>query len=145
MERGEVEAVSQPWSVIKAEHADWLRDKKVNLLLQTGEANPGLENLPRMVDLAPSEESRRVLEIFAAPTVVGRSFVTPPGVPVERVAELRTAFMATMQDRDFLAEAERLNFEIGPLSGAALQDFLAKDYPAALIERARTVAKLAGN
>src|SRR5439155_26433056 len=81
MERGEVEAVSQPYGVLRAEHADWLREKKINLLLQTGETNPGLENLPRMVDLAKTEEDRRVLEIFAAPTVVGRSFVAPPGVP----------------------------------------------------------------
>src|SRR3954467_4069750 len=86
MERGEVEAVSQPWSVVKAEHSDWLRDKKINLLLQTGEKNAGLEDLPRMVDLAPNEESRRVLEIFTVPTVVGRSFVAPPGVAGERIA-----------------------------------------------------------
>jgi tripartite-type tricarboxylate transporter receptor subunit TctC len=144
MERGEVEAVSQPWPVLKAEHADWLRDKKINLLLQTGETNPGLENLPRMVDLAPNEDGRRVLEIFAAPTVVGRSFVAPPGLSAERVAELRTAFMATVKDGEFLAEVARLNFELGPLSGTELQAFFARDYPPALIERAKEVAKLAG-
>src|SRR5436189_73367 len=97
MERGEVEAVSQPWSVIKAEHGDWLREKKVNLLLQTGEANSGLEHLPRMVDLARNEENRRVLEIFTAPTVVGRAFAVPPGVARERVEELRSAFTAMVQ------------------------------------------------
>ena len=145
MERGEVEAVSQPWSVIKAEHGDWLREKKVNLLLQTGEANPGLEHLPRMVDLARNEENRRVLEIFTAPTVVGRAFAVPPGVARERVEELRSAFMAMVQSREFLADAGRLNFELGPLSGAELQAFFGKDYSPALIERAKEVAKLAGN
>ena len=145
MERGEVEAVSQPWSVIKAEHGDWLREKKVNLLLQTGEANPGLEHLPRMVDLARNEENRRVLEIFTAPTVVGRAFAVPPGVAKERVEELRSAFMAMVQSREFLADVERLNFELGPLSGAELQAFFTKDYSPALIERAKEVAKLAGN
>src|SRR5207237_347075 len=63
MERGEVEALSLPWSVLKAENPEWLRDRKINLLLQTGEKNPGLEDLPRMIDLAKTEESRRVLEI----------------------------------------------------------------------------------
>ena len=145
MERGEVEAVSQPWSVIKAEHGDWLREKKVNLLLQTGEANPGLEHLPRMVDLARNQENRRVLEIFTAPTVVGRAFAVPPGVARERVEELRSAFMAMVQSREFLADAARLNFELGPLSGAELQAFFGKDYSPALIERAKEVAKLAGN
>jgi tripartite-type tricarboxylate transporter receptor subunit TctC len=144
MERGEVEALSLPWSVLKAENADWLRDKKINLLLQTGEKNPGLEDLPRMLDLAKSEADRRVLDIFVAPTVVGRSFVAPPGVPRERVEELRTAFMAMVKDPEFLAEIERMNFELGPMSGADLQAFIGKDYPPALIERAKEVAKLAG-
>jgi tripartite-type tricarboxylate transporter receptor subunit TctC len=144
MERGEVEAVSQPWSVLKAEHADWLRDKKINLLVQTGETNPGLDQLPRMIDLARDAESRRVLEIFSAPTVVGRSFVAPPALAAERVAELRAAFMAMVNDREFLADVARLNFELGPLSGAELQAFFSQDYPPALIERAKEVAKLAG-
>jgi len=145
MERGEVEALSLPWSVLKAENSDWLRDKKVNLLLQTGDKNPGLSDLPRMIDLARNEADRRVLEIFTAPTVVGRSFVTPPGLAKERVEELRSAFMAMVKDREFLADVEKMNFELGPLSGAELQAFFAKDYSPALIERAKEVAKLAGN
>ncbi len=144
MERGEVEALSLPWPVLKAENPDWLREKKINLLLQTGEKHAGLENLPRMVDLAKNEDNRRVLEIFAAPTIVGRSFAAPPGVPPERVAELRTAFMAMTKDPEFLAEIERLNFDLEPMSGTDLQAFFTKTYPPALIERAKEVAKLAG-
>src|SRR5215831_17143997 len=67
MERGEVEAISQPWGVLKAENPEWLADHKVNLLLQTGvEKNVGLEDLPRMVDLAKNDQDRRLLEIFAS-------------------------------------------------------------------------------
>src|SRR4029077_17795701 len=80
MERGEVEALSLPWPVLRNEGRDWLKDKKINLLLQAGtEKNAGLPDLPRMVDLAKNEEDRRVLEIFGAPSLVGRSFVAPPG------------------------------------------------------------------
>ena len=79
MERGEVEAMSLPWPVLQAENPEWLRDKKINLLLQTGlEKNRTLPDLPRMVDLAGTEENRNVLEIFALASVVGRSFVAPP-------------------------------------------------------------------
>jgi tripartite-type tricarboxylate transporter receptor subunit TctC len=145
MERGEVDAMSLPWSVLKAENPDWLRDKKVNLLLQTGEKNPGLADLPRMIDLARNEADRRVLEIFTTPTVVGRSFVTPPGLARERVEELRSGFMAMVKDPEFLAEVTKMNFELGPLSGAELQAFFTKDYSPVLIERAKEVAKLAAN
>jgi hypothetical protein len=131
--------------VLKAENPDWLREKKINLLLQTGEKHAGLESIPRMVDLAKNEENRRVLEIFTAPTTIGRSFAAPPGVPAERIAELRGALMAMVKDPEFLAEIEKLNFDLEPMSGADLQAFFTKaSYPPALIERAKEVAKLAG-
>jgi tripartite-type tricarboxylate transporter receptor subunit TctC len=145
MERGEVEAISQPWGVLKAEDPEWLADHKVNLLLQTGiEKNVGLEDLPRMVDLAKNDEDRRLLEIFASPSVVGRSFVAPPGLPKERVDELRKAFRAVATDPDFVAEVARMKLDLDPLPGDQLQAVFTKaDYPPALLQRAREVAKLA--
>jgi tripartite-type tricarboxylate transporter receptor subunit TctC len=145
MERGEVEAVSQPWGVVRADNADWLSGKKINLLLQTGiEKNADLPDLPRMIDLGKTDEDRKVLEIFASPSLVGRSFAAPPGLPRARIDELRTAFMAMVKDPEFLAEVAKLNFDLDPLAGADLQNFFVKaDYPPALIERARAVAKLA--
>jgi tripartite-type tricarboxylate transporter receptor subunit TctC len=146
MERGEVEAMSLPWPVLQAENPEWLRDKKINLLLQTGlEKNRTLPDLPRMVDLAGTEENRKVLEIFALASVVGRSFVAPPGVPKDRVEELRAAFMAMVKDSEFLADIAKLNFDLEPMSGAELQAFIAKDYPATLIERAKEIARKSGH
>jgi len=146
MERGEVEALSLPWSVLQAENPEWLRDKKINLILQTGiEKNRTLPDLPRMVDLARNEDNRKVLEIFATSSVVGRSFVAPPGVPKEQVDELRAAFMAMVQDADFLADIAKLNFDLEPMAGAELQAFIAKDYPPALLERAREIARRNAN
>jgi len=146
MERGEVEALSLPWSVLQAENPEWLRDKKINLILQTGiEKNRTLPDLPRMVDLARNENDRKVLEIFATSSVVGRSFVAPPGVPKERVDELRAAFAAMVQDADFLADIAKLNFDLEAMSGEDLQAFIGKDYPPALIERAREIARKTAN
>jgi len=146
MERGEVEAMSLPWPVLQAENPEWLRDKKVNLLLQTGlEKNRTLPDLPRMVDLAKSEDNRKLLELFALASVVGRSFVAPPGVPRERVEELRAAFIAMVKDGEFLADIAKLNFDLEPMAGAELQAFIAKDYPAPLIERAKEIARKSGH
>jgi tripartite-type tricarboxylate transporter receptor subunit TctC len=147
MERGEVEALSLPWPVLRNENRDWLSQKKINLLLQAGiEKNADLPDLPRMLDLAKNEEDRRVLEIFGAPSLVGRSFVAPPGVSKERVDELRAAFMAMVKAPDFLAEIQKMSFDIDPLSGAELQAFFDKaDYPQALLERAKEIARTAGH
>jgi tripartite-type tricarboxylate transporter receptor subunit TctC len=145
MQRGEVEALSLPWGVLRAENPEWLAERKINLLLQTGlEKNAGLPDLPRMIDLAKNAEARQLLEIFASPSLVGRSFAAPPGLPRERIDELRSAFMAVVKDPEFLAEVAKLGFDLDPLPGAELQSFFVQaDYPAALVERARAVAKLA--
>ena len=145
MMRGEVEALSLPWSALRAENPEWLRDKQINLLLQTGDKNAGLEHLPRMIDLAKDDEARKVLEIFASPSVVGRAFVTTPDTPRERVDTLRAAFVAMLKDEAFLADAKKINFDIDAMPGAELQSFFAgASYPDPLIERAKAIAKQAG-
>jgi tripartite-type tricarboxylate transporter receptor subunit TctC len=98
-----------------------------------------------MVDLPTSDDDRKVLEIFALSSVVGRSFVAPPAVPKERIDELRAAFMATVKDADFLADIVKLNFDLEPMAGSELQAFIARDYPPALIERAKEIARKSGN
>jgi tripartite-type tricarboxylate transporter receptor subunit TctC len=146
MERGEVEALSLPWPVLQAENPEWLRDKKINLLLQTGlEKNRTLPDLPRMIDLVKSEDDRKVMEIFAAPSVVGRSFAAPPALPQARVDELRAAFLAMVKDPDFMADITKMNFDLEPLAGVDLQAFIAKERPPALIDRAREIARKNAN
>jgi tripartite-type tricarboxylate transporter receptor subunit TctC len=72
--RGEADALSMPWSILRITGADLIRDKKINLLLQTGaEKDADLENLPRMIDLARNDDERKLLELFASPSTIGRS------------------------------------------------------------------------
>ena len=147
MQRGEVDALSVEWSILRAMGGPLLRDHKINLLLQTGlEKDPDIAQVPRMVDLARNEDERKLLEFFSLPSLIGRSAVAPPGLRPERVAELRAAFMATMQDPRFLADVKRTRLEISPLSGEELQKTVARegDFPAGLIERARRAAGMAG-
>jgi tripartite-type tricarboxylate transporter receptor subunit TctC len=129
MERGEVEALSMPWTVFRVIRADWLRDRKVNVLLQTGlDAAPDLPGVPRLVDLGRNAEERQILELFSQPEKVGRSLTAPPGLPPGRVAELRAAFMATTKDPDFLADAARMRLDLSPLSGDELQAIIEKSF-----------------
>ncbi|MFT5540727.1 MAG: tripartite-type tricarboxylate transporter receptor subunit TctC, partial [Alphaproteobacteria bacterium] len=143
LQRGEVQGLSRPWSAMKAEQADWLRDGKIRLLLQTGaEKNADLQNVPRMIDLANNDEDRKLLEFFAAPSQVGRSVVAPPGVPAKRVALLRTAFWKAIHDDKFKADLKRSRLEIEPLEGDKLQALVAASTKAspALLKRAKTLA-----
>jgi tripartite-type tricarboxylate transporter receptor subunit TctC len=141
--RGEVDALSMPWSILRVTGGALIRDKKINLLLQTGaEKDADLPHIPRMIDLARNDDERRLLEFFASPSRIGRSVVAPPGMPSERVEELRRAFMATMADPIFVGEVEKAKLEISPLPGTELQSIVArtKEQSEPLIERARRVA-----
>jgi hypothetical protein len=126
-------------------HADLLRERKVNVLLQTGlESAPDLPDVPRVVDLARDDEQRQILELFLQSEKVGRS-LTAPGLPAERVAELRSAFAATMKDADFLADAERMRVSLAPLPGDELQAIIEKSvaYSPAIVEKANALIQSA--
>jgi len=130
MERGEVEGVcGLAYTTLKATRPQWFRENKLNILLQIGLTKfPDLPNVPSAVDLLSNPADRRVLELILMRQEMGRPFAAPPGVPAERIALLRRAFDATLEDPAFLSDAARLQMEIDPLDGAAIGALLAKAY-----------------
>src|SRR5215475_9880883 len=143
MIRGEVDALSQPWPVLKVEAEQLLRDKQINLLLQTGaDKHPDLPQVPRMIDLAKTDDDKVLLALFSSPSTIGRSLTAPPGVPTERVTTLREAFTATIRDPALIEEAQRLKLELDPLDGVALQTAITGTSVAPeVVARARRVAE----
>ena len=118
VERGEVQGNNTGLSNITVNKADWLRDGKVRILLQYGtERLPVLPNVPTAFELASAEADRALLRFYAVKFSMARPLMAPPDVPVERLAALRAAFDATMKDRQFLEEAERIGLDISPLGG----------------------------
>ena len=80
--------------------------------------------------------------IFAR-QVMGRPYVAPPNLPDDRVAALRKAFMDTMTDKDFLAEADKSQLEINPVSGEEVEKLVKEVYatPADIVAKAKEAAK----
>jgi hypothetical protein len=125
MERGETEGATKTWEAFKADNADWLRDKKVNMLVQYAlKPAPDLPGVPLMNDLGRSETDRQVLRFFTSGNELGRSIVTAPEVPTERLVALRSGLMRMLRDPEFLAEAKKRKVEIGPLPGADVQTLI---------------------
>ncbi len=65
----------------------------------------------------------------------------PPGTPKEMVTILRAAFMATMRDPEFLAEAKKAKLEIDPRSGEEVESLIARYFSleASLIGKLRQI------
>jgi len=145
MERGEVEGFCGiGWTFLKLRKADWLRDKKINILYQMSlEKHPELPHVPAIIDYARTPDDRKVFEFLFAPQEMGRPFFAPPAVPAERVKALRDAFARTFKDAAFLAEAEKMGVEVQHVGGEQIQALVERIYasPPDVIARAKAVAE----
>jgi tripartite-type tricarboxylate transporter receptor subunit TctC len=123
MEKGEVGGRgSNSWASWKSSRPQWIAEDKIHILVQIGlKRHPDLPNVPLLFDLATNDADREVLRFISADTAISRSAVTTPETPPERVAALRKAFMDTMADAQFMAEADKMQIDISPLAGADAQ------------------------
>lgn len=141
MERDEVQGrCGWSWSSLKATKPDWVRDKKINLLIQIAlQKSSELPNVPFIFDLLSKQEDRQLLELLAGPRGMSQPFAAPPGLPADKAALLRRAFDATMKDPKFLAEAAQMQADISPSTGEEVQELVARIYatPKPVIDRAK--------
>jgi len=148
MERGELDGVpSIFYSSLIATKPNWLRDGLVKLLLQYGpEREATLPDVPFVMDLVTNEEDRRMLQIGFAALALGRPYLLPPGVPADRVALMRQAFLDTFNDAAFRADANRIGLDAtAPRSGEELQAIIDDAYSAPPQIIARLRALTSGN
>jgi hypothetical protein len=108
-------------------HPDWVRDKKVNLLFQTGvDPIPELPDVPRIRNLVVNPTDRAALAFLLAREIIGRPFFAPPELPQDRAAALRAAFAATMRDPALLEDAQRARLDVSLVTGEEV-DVLLKE------------------
>jgi tripartite-type tricarboxylate transporter receptor subunit TctC len=140
-------ACGMGWSSMLTQYRDLMDKGEVTLLVQERiKGHPDMDKLgvPRSGDYARTEEQRRILEIVYAQETFGRPYFVAPEVPKDRVAALRKAFMETWRDPELVAEAAKMNLEVGPISGEDLQAMLAKIYGSRpeLLAKAREAIRL---
>jgi tripartite-type tricarboxylate transporter receptor subunit TctC len=148
VERGEVECIcGLSWSTLKASRPDWISGHRLNVILQVAlNKLADLPEVPSAIDLVTDPQNRRVLELILIRQEMGRPIVASPGVPKERIQALRRAFDETMKDPDFLAESQKQNLEIEPLTGAEIDRLLATAYgaPKEIVARAASLVEPGG-
>jgi tripartite-type tricarboxylate transporter receptor subunit TctC len=130
MERNEVQGrCGWSWSSIKTTKQDWYDQKKINIFVQLSlQKHPDLPHVPLILDLAKTPEQRQIFTLVFARQALGRPYLAPPGVPADRLEALRKAFMDTMKDPEFLAEADKAKLEVTPLDGARAQQIITDAY-----------------
>jgi tripartite-type tricarboxylate transporter receptor subunit TctC len=143
LERGEVQgACGIGWTGIETMYPDWFAKDTVRVLVQlsnTGHADLNKRGVPRAAELARTEDDRKTIELVFSQGVFGRPYILPPNVPADRVAALRKAFIAALDDKALRAEAAKMQLDVDPISGGDLQTLVSNIYatPQHLVEQAR--------
>jgi tripartite-type tricarboxylate transporter receptor subunit TctC len=143
IERNEVQGIcGMGWASISMQHTDWINSGFMHVIVQEdlkGEPELTRKGIPLSISFAKSEEDRQVMELIYSQSLFGRPYVLPPGVPQERVAALRKAFMDTLADKELIADAAKSRLELAPMSGEEMQALVGKLYalPKRISERAK--------
>jgi tripartite-type tricarboxylate transporter receptor subunit TctC len=148
MERGEIDgACGLDWSALKSQQPDWLREKKLNLLVQDS-----LQPVPELAALGvptPWEFIKDPVDRQAAELLVGfeqsfgKAYFAPPDVHASEISTLRSAFAAVLKDPELLADAEKLRVEISQQSGEEIQRVVTDAFSAspAVVDRLKKIVE----
>jgi tripartite-type tricarboxylate transporter receptor subunit TctC len=144
-ERGEIEAMcGNIYTPIRTTRPQWLAPGGIaRVLVQMAlTRHADLPDVPLAVDMAKDDEGKRVLRvIITSQSLLGRAFFLPPGVPADRAAALRKAFDATMVDKEFLADAKKMQADVEPQTGSEVEVLLNEVFttPKPVLDRAAAI------
>lgn len=125
IEKGELHGMcGMNWTSIHSRYKRFLDSGLAHILVQeSGVGNPvaNKAGIPKTVDFAKSDEHKKFMTTIYSQGQFARPYFVAGGVPKERVAALRKAFLDTWKDPAALADAKKLKFKIDPLPGPQLQ------------------------
>lgn len=128
VESGEIDGFFTSWE--SAKFGDAARLQSGEWIIAVQFADPPHPELPRIastLDVAKTEEQRQLIRFgVSIPGRFGRPFVAPPGIPQDRLLALRQAFAQTMSDPEFIADAEKAQLTLSPISGDELHQLIAE-------------------
>lgn len=145
-ERGEIDGLcGYDSSSFRAQKPDWFNTPQAHMILQAA-----LEPFPELTKLGVphiwqyiSGENRKIAEVILAQQEFHRPFLSPPGIPQDRLAVLRSAFMATLRDPEFLADAAKMKLTIAPKDAATVTTLVKQMHasPPDLVEKVNRALK----
>jgi tripartite-type tricarboxylate transporter receptor subunit TctC len=143
--RNEVSGIcGLPMSTIASSWADIYNSGEFRPVLQlSGRKQPELKGIPHVDDYAKSEGDRQTYGLIFGTQALGRIYLSPPGTPDARRNALRAALLATMKDPQFIADAEKAQIDISPMTGEEVEQFIARlsSAPPAIIDRVKQATR----
>ena len=145
VERGEIHcrAFTIEAFLSREPYHTWRKNGFVRNIIQTGRKRDAkLPETPTIWELMDRyktpDGSRRLATVMLAAGALGRPMLGTPGTPPDRVKILRDAFTATMKDPEFIADLEKRQYDLDPVSGEELEK-IAKE---AMSQTPDTIARM---
>lgn len=122
VERGEVEGHSTSYEAVRGAKPSWFKDKDIHILSQFGlKRLPELPDVPTAIETADTQEKKQILTAIMSASEIGISYFTTPKAPADRLEALRRAFDATMVDKAFVGDLEKMSMGLAPMKGEDVQ------------------------
>ena len=120
---GEVDGGCWGWETIKIMWQKGIETGNTKVLIQMlPKKHPDLPDVPNALDLAKTDDARQLIKTgIIDPATMVRALTLPPATPKDKVKILRDAFMATMKDPKFLAEAKTAQLDLNPMPGQEVE------------------------
>jgi tripartite-type tricarboxylate transporter receptor subunit TctC len=139
IERGEVSGTCGNYDTIITAQKALLDTGKMHILFNLERRqNSGIKGVPWIGEYMKNEEDKQLFAFITSPTDFGRPYLTPPGVPSDRVAALKKAFEQTMVDPEFQGDVKKVGFDLIPSTGEELTQAINDLYatPKAVVDKA---------
>lgn len=126
MQAGEVDGELIGIVAVQASQKHMWDNKLVRPLAQFARKtrHPDLPDVPTGRELVRAPEGAALLEFAELPFFMAQSFVAPAGVPPERAAALRDAFLRATRDPEYVAEAKKLEIDNSPIDHLEIEALL---------------------
>jgi tripartite-type tricarboxylate transporter receptor subunit TctC len=139
IERGELDgACGISWGTIASLHPDWIRDRKINVIVQAGlRKHPDLADVPILTEETSNQEQEQMIRLLLTPLAMSRPFAAPPNIPADRKQALIAAFEKAASDPQFKIEAEQMKLDVDLVTAGVMEKMLAEAYatPKALLAK----------
>jgi tripartite-type tricarboxylate transporter receptor subunit TctC len=144
-ERGEID-VNGSYSLpaVLLSHPDWVRDGTATILYQNAlKRFPKIPQTPTLLELVDGQEGKMVARVVAGTAEIGRSILTTPGVPAERLAAVRAAFQDMVKDPEFIAACASRNLMLDPGTGPEMDAITTEtmNLPPSIVDALRKLLK----
>lgn len=129
VESGEVDGYCGSWQTVETVWRSAYQSGKIRAVLQAGlESHPRYKDVPLAVNYAKTDLARQLVTVADSAHGAQFPYTVPPGMGKDRLELLQKAFVDTLKDAEFLAEAKKAKLDIEVINGPMIAKKLGSLY-----------------